>query len=501
MADEEAMSESLGLPLEEQRRLMAQLRIPPPVIPQAGGIPMPNLPHPAALAPPQQQTDAIPPQIAMPQRGMPNLPSAPVAPPSVNPHTAELARLTIPGADPNNPLANKPGVSQIHNPILRTLGRIGDVAGTIIAPRVMAAIPGTTLHHNMLVGEQEGLLNQDVKREQEQAQTAAQQAEVPVRQAEVPLREAETEEAKARAEALRHPKPEKGEALQQEYADAVTEEVNAGRDPSQSPKVQQLADAITSLQKQPAPPKENDFEQFYKDFLKDNNFPDTAHNRLMARKEYAAAGQLPQRPPQVTVVVPTPGGGQKLETLRPGQELPPGAMSPTQAGAVNEGTSTTRTMVESAPKVLGFIDRIEPLIDKQVASLGPAAGRWNEFMTGKVGAPNPEFAKLRTDYGLLQTLLMRMHVGARGGEYIMKHFSDLLSYAGQSPENMKAALEEVRAYANDLNSRGQKQAPAETPKAAPETHIFDSAAWKAKNPNGDVEKAKAKAAAQGYEVR
>jgi hypothetical protein len=87
----------------------------------------------------------------------------------------------------------------------------------------------------------------------------------------------------------------------------------------------------------------------------------------------------------------------------------------------------------------------------QQQSLGPAAGRWNEFMTGKVGAPNPDFNKIRVDSGLLHTLLMRMHTG-RGGEYIQKHFEELLSTAKQSPENTIAALDEIDAYANDVKN-------------------------------------------------
>lgn len=119
-------------------------------------------------------------------------------------------------------------------------------------------------------------------------------------------------------------------------------------------------------------------------------------------------------------------------------------------------TNTTKTMVEAAPKVLALAERLNSLIDQQVQTLGPAASRWQEFMAGRVGSPNPEFTKLRTDAGLLQTLLMRMHVGSRGGEYIMKHFQDLLDTGRQSPENMKAALEEITQYAHDVQSEGGK---------------------------------------------
>lgn len=107
--------------------------------------------------------------------------------------------------------------------------------------------------------------------------------------------------------------------------------------------------------------------------------------------------------------------------------------------------------------MIGFVDRIGKMIDQQAASLGPAASRWSEFMAGKVGAPNPDFTKLRTDVALLQTALMRMHVGARGGEQMMEHFRDLIDVSKQSPENLKAALEEIREYANAVTAHGGNQ--------------------------------------------
>lgn len=125
-------------------------------------------------------------------------------------------------------------------------------------------------------------------------------------------------------------------------------------------------------------------------------------------------------------------------------------------------TNSTKTMIEAAPKVISFVDRIDKLVDAQKDQLGPAAGRWSEFMAGKVGAPNAEFTKLRTDVGLMTTLLMRMHVGARGGEYIMKHFQDLVDSGKQSPENLKAAMAEIRQYAQDVKA----EAPANSPAAA-----------------------------------
>jgi hypothetical protein len=45
---------------------------------------------------------------------------------------------------------NGAGWRQVKNPVLRTLAGIGDVAGTILAPGVAAAVPGTTLHNRVL---------------------------------------------------------------------------------------------------------------------------------------------------------------------------------------------------------------------------------------------------------------------------------------------------------------------------------------------------------------
>lgn len=149
--------------------------------------------------------------------------------------------------------------------------------------------------------------------------------------------------------------------------------------------------------------------------------------------------------------------------------------APAGVHAKSELTSATRTMHEAAPQVEKFVARINPLIDKIAGQLGPGAGRWNEFMAGKVGASNPEFTKLRTDVGLLTTLLMRMHVGARGGEYIMKHFQDLIDSGKQSPENLKAALQEVDNYAKELQQEG-KGAPGagggNAPPRGQATHVW-----------------------------
>jgi hypothetical protein len=118
-------------------------------------------------------------------------------------------------------------------------------------------------------------------------------------------------------------------------------------------------------------------------------------------------------------------------------------------------TSPTRTMIEMAPTVKGFVDRIQKLTEQEANGLGPLQGRWKQFWSGEVGAPNPEYAKLKTDTILMRTALLKMHVGSRGSGIMLDEFKQILDQGKDSPENMLAALGEIGAYADDLEARGK----------------------------------------------
>lgn len=119
-----------------------------------------------------------------------------------------------------------------------------------------------------------------------------------------------------------------------------------------------------------------------------------------------------------------------------------------QREAATRPTAATRTMQETAPKVISLLDRLEADLAKVKAS--PTASRYQEFMTGKIGAPNKDWTAYRTNASLSASLLARMHVGARGSEYAMNQFKDLLAAGRQSPENMQEAIDTIRAYAADV---------------------------------------------------
>jgi hypothetical protein len=73
--------------------------------------------------------------------------------------------------------------------------------------------------------------------------------------------------------------------------------------------------------------------------------------------------------------------------------------------------------------------------------LNVATSRWNEFMTGTVGAGDPLYTKLRTDTQLLSTAIMQAHVGSRGSESMLDHFKGLANAGKMDAPTLTAALQ------------------------------------------------------------
>ena len=113
-------------------------------------------------------------------------------------------------------------------------------------------------------------------------------------------------------------------------------------------------------------------------------------------------------------------------------------------------TQDIKVMKQSVPSVQALIKESRASLDRASKDMGPIKGRFSEFMAGKVGTDNKDWISLRTNIKLLETRLMKMHVGARGGEYILKHFEGIFGYGFQSPENLKEALRNVEAYAEEI---------------------------------------------------
>lgn len=131
--------------------------------------------------------------------------------------------------------------------------------------------------------------------------------------------------------------------------------------------------------------------------------------------------------------------------------------APVPAGAKTKQAplAATRQMADTARSLRPKMDDvIKKLQDPKYAKLlGPIAGRWNEFMLGKVGTGNPDLAYLRATIGLLQTGAMRAHVGARGGSALLSKFEGLMNAKNMDAKTLRSSLMAVRDFLKGYESQ------------------------------------------------
>lgn len=400
------------------------------------------------------------------------------------------------------------GIGGIKNPWGRHALQIADAVGSAFFPAISAGIPGTQLHHNQLLGQAQGAVAND------RAGRAAQDEQA-FRQAQTAHTQAQTQEIEHPTPSPEeYGTPIAGEKgyVQPSKSGGAAKPVMANGEPvkppvkppttdfglwmSQNP--HGTAEEWLKLQNYNKAPKEGEtplgedqvkninsgMQQRYEVLHPKQTMP--AHFLLppnATQKQFENADKLLQNSEQalgtkqqqevlnemrrqtaaiansnrgaVTVMVPGADGTYTSQRLKPGETSGPGAVTTAGMNAQNTPTSHTRTMIETAPKVLRLADRVGQLIEQQENELGPGSSRMKEFFAGKIGAKNAEYTKLRTDTGLLQTALMNMHVGSRGSEAMMQHFKDLIDSSKQDPENLKAALGEIREYADGMVAEGK----------------------------------------------
>lgn len=125
-------------------------------------------------------------------------------------------------------------------------------------------------------------------------------------------------------------------------------------------------------------------------------------------------------------------------------------------------TSSTRSSSEFAQTLLPHINHMRDLIDQADAKgyIGPASARvYGQFMAGKVGSTgNPDadnlLGELRATDSLIKTGAMRVHFGARGGEQMYDHFSDLLNSGKQSSAMLNGSLNGIQSFMEGYAAAG-----------------------------------------------
>lgn len=356
--------------------------------------------------------------------------------------------------------------------VAHVLERFGNIAGDVLDPGATSLIPGSDLFKRRQVAQDQRMIQTDMENKaNEQKESDAVESEGANRQekqsefeAEAPDRAAKTRNENAQASLAENGK----------YQVIPTPQGYIRVDPATG-----NAQHLTVDGQPVGAPVKSEHVQ-----LEIGGKPHTVLVDSTTGNVIHDLGPTGEKPPTVnvnagseTVNVPDGQGGFTVQRAKPGDHIAAGAVTASGMNSENVPTSSTRTMVESAPGVIQLSDKLTKEITDQQANLGPGSSRERDFMSGTIGTSDPQFTRLRNDASLLATKLMRMHVGARGGGQMMEHFMDMLNVKNQSPENLLEAVRGIREYAQEVagsGNQGSAQAAASVNSPKTTTLKFDA---------------------------
>ena len=438
------------------------------------------LPHPDA-GPPGGNINMGSPQplISMPS-STPQLVTGPKAGQAILSNGEQPSPMQSHAVERNRLLAEPAGVDQIASRIqgtgfgqehplagrllgdtAQTLGKIGDTALNVGASLGFPAlntlardIPGTTQHHEQLLGRADAAVTQDEANAQREAQTASENATAQHTNAETPevapnaesaraLQGAETAHDEAETTALGRPQlevhdTEDGPILINK-ATGDAQHVTVDGQPV-GPKLK-----LTESQPIMGPDKQPHTYMI-----------DEKGNKVV---DLGVHYEKPNVAPGITMIVPNGQGGGTVERLTQGQSVAPGAQTAAGVNAVNTPTMQQRTAAGRAGTVVAMAPEVLSRIDALAPKLGPVEGRWNEFMQGRVGSDDPDFAALRSDLLMMSSAVALAHAQGRLPENLREEFDRAINAPKQTPANLKATIQTMLPWLQKMQNQGQPNAP------------------------------------------
>ena len=169
--------------------------------------------------------------------------------------------------------------------------------------------------------------------------------------------------------------------------------------------------------------------------------------------------EKPNVAPGITMIVPNGQGGGTVERLTQGQSVAPGAQTAAGVNAVNTPTMQQRTAAGRAGTVVAMAPEVLSRIDALAPKLGPVEGRWNEFMQGRVGSDDPDFAALRSDLLMMSSAVALAHAQGRLPENLREEFDRAINAPKQTPANLKATIQTMLPWLQKMQNQGQPNAP------------------------------------------
>ena len=360
---------------------------------------------------------------------------------------------------------------------------LGNVAGNIVAPNVMARIPGTQANMQEREGELANRVDSDVKNqaanEEQEAQTNHLNAQTHALENPADKNKPEkpytiqTDEGVLQwnpqsntwtpvtvngdtAMPFAKPSATRANAFQHVSGTSQGKQVFANYDPSKGTFTDLQGNVLTDFH--PTDKAMQGVLGQYAPIKLLQGLLNTAYNDNPALLPYV--GKLAQQimghygaGPGVEQAFGTPPEGQpQSDTGTPiGLKMP------------EAPTGSTRSRGQFAASVIPAINDAQGKIQELGDELGPLAGRYNELATSKIGAFGPQFTELQTTLHNIATAWMRLHANSEGAR---EDFINQLR-AAQSPENLVAALNSIEKQANDYVKVGKGQTAPKRPDSVP----------------------------------
>ena len=153
---------------------------------------------------------------------------------------------------------------------------------------------------------------------------------------------------------------------------------------------------------------------------------------------------------------------ESAERIAQGRNLVSTEVAKIRAQAGNDPNKLTmmmRTQKQQAQATLPAIDKALDETEKVAQLLGPGAGRWNQFMQGKIGISDPAFAHYADEIGMVSTAVTLAHARGRMSNELFEHFQQMFDAGKQAPENMIQALDVAKEWLGVYANMGEPGSP------------------------------------------
>ena len=352
--------------------------------------------------------------------------------------------------------------------IAHAFSMLGNIAGNIFVPGVMQNIEGTQMNRQMQEGGLAKRLNSEITDESQNAYRGAEQAKTEEETKEAPAEASSKEGLEgAQEQNLEHPNWEHLETDQGIFA--------------LNPKTNELMPL--TYQGQPLTPRDKTAAKGMEHVsvlgpngkpMEANFHPDTGKYTDSTGKEIAnpTPYEKPNQAGMVTMIMPDPNnpGGGIVQRVGAGAHIAPGSQTTAGFNSMNTPTTNQRTAAGRAENVLAMVPEVTARIDAMHGQIGPEMGRWNDFMQGKVGTNNPEFAALRSDLLMMSSAVALAHAQGRLPENLREEFDRAINAPKQTPENLKATINAMVPWLQQVQTQGGRSGAQPTqviPQGAP----------------------------------